>query len=425
MRTTSAFAAIFVALGSATALAQLPAPAPKGVPVPATTIVSATPSSLGLVINGPAQIVALNGTLLDRIASASVERNGVPLNYVVETVQPAARPTYREIHLTAVAGAQVSTSPAELIIKGRFSGAAIMQTMKVPVTLHVVGRSALVHRDALFAAPINALLAGANTSFTSCGTPSLHVFAVKLPKVSYSANGGVPRLERVVTSVGDRASFLADHSLNPTNAFDVTKLANLTVNAHPSPFPHSISEVRMCLEPYVRTNNWTFTSASETGGSADVTIAVRYGTATFRALGMPSDPTGLITGINVNILWGNAIPDAELPDFRYLNPEFDVRLPLKISSGDVTYGSVQVTPRFPSASWAHKFLGPASIRTLMEQYAASRMTDIEQEIRKAFEAPATRNAISAAIMAGLQSAHGIADVLALRISKGDVWDVQY
>jgi hypothetical protein len=180
----------------------------------------------------------------------------------------------------------------------------------------------------------------------------------------------------------------------------------------------------MCLE-LLKSNSWSFASATQPGSTAEVKVTVRLGKATFRARGMPSDPTGLITGLQVNILWGNAITDTELPDYEFANPEYDVRLPLQITNGDITYGSVQVTRRQSSLGWAFKFLGPNTTQSLMEQYSANRMNDIAQEIKKAFEATGMRNAFVAAIMAHLQSAHGITDVLGLKLSSGDTWAVEY
>ena len=424
MKISLGFGAALLAVVSWNGLAQTPLPPPKGVPVPSTTVTSVAPASMSLIVGNPAQKVVLTGTLLDRITAADIERNGVAVPYIAVTLQPVASTTQRDLFIAAVNGAKPGTGPADLVVSGRLSGGLLQVSLKVPVQLDVTGQ-VLVHRDALFGTPINSLLGGASASFTSCGTPSQHVFSVALPKVAYAVNGTVPRLEQI-TSPLDRVAFMADHSLNPSNAFDITKLVNLPTTGHPSPIVHSISEVRMCLEPLPGSGSWAFSGATQTASGIEAKVTVGFSTALFRVRGMPSDPTGLITGINVGILWGSALTDTELADFVYMKPEFDVRLPLTVSNGRLAYSSALLTPRNAGAGWSSKFLGPGNIVLQLQSYAAARVGDVGQELQKAFNATATKNAISNAIMAQLQSAHGVSTVLGVTLSTTpDTWAIQY
>jgi hypothetical protein len=323
--------------------------------------------------------------------------------------------------LEVTVGTEKITVPVSVSVMNSFMEAKRPQTSGIaaaPTTPPPV----LISTQDLFAGPINGLLMGTKLDFNACGGEAAERnFSVAIPKAGYVATGPVARLE-YAASVGERAEFLRTHSLNPTLVFNPSHLASLSQNAHPSPFPHSIVAVRMCLEPVLVVGGWTFKTATDGGASPEVVISVTFNKAVFRTRGMPADPTGAITGVSTNLVrWGHPIADTELPDVEYQNPRFDVRLTLTIGNGKVGYGPVQVgfgtAPKLTGV-----YLGPSSIEGRFKGHATSGMEQIRQEIRKAFEAPGTRNAITAAIMAVI-AARGVTEVAALDLSKGDAWQV--
>ena len=426
MKVSLAVSLPLLALASANGLAQI-APAPKGVPVPSTTVTTANPSAVKLTIGGPAQTVMLNGTLMDRITAAYVANlNGGKMTTIQAALLPVTGATQRQIVLTAASSAQPSAQPSTLsvVVLARIgSTALLLDTIKVPLQLDVVAPVVLVHRDQLFGAAVSAVLQGATTSFTSCGTPSDHVFAVTLPNSPYAVNGAVPRLEHT-TSLTERAEYLRTHSIDPTDLFNLAALANLTKNGHPSPIPHTVAAVRTCLEPF-STSNWSFSGATEIAGAAEITVSVRFPTAVFRARGMPADVTGAFTALNIGLGWGDNITDLELPDFLYAMPTYEVQLPVTLASGKISYGPAQWTLKQQTGSWQSQFLGLSSSRSQLEQYAAARMTQVGVEIRKAFDAANTRVAINKQIANRLQAGSGITNVVGLRLTTGDMWEIQY
>jgi hypothetical protein len=382
-----------------------------------TTVTSATPSTIKLTVGGTAQTVLLGGTMMNDITSAHVEQNGAKLNSIQATVLPSTGATQREVRLTALSGAQPNTTPLTLIVLARVAITSV--PVPTPLSLTVVLPTVLVHRDQLFGAAISAVLQGATTSFTSCGVPADHVFSVFMPNSPYSVNGTVPRLEQQ-TTVGERATFLATHSINPGSVFNPQAFTSFGTTGHPSPFPHSVAEVRNCLEPF-SVSNWAFTGATQ----ANITVTVKASMATFRARGMPSDPLGAFTALNVGIGWGDLVTDLELPDYTYILPQFEIQLPVTVSGGKITYGSVQFTLQQQAKGWQKTFLGPGSVQTQMEQYAAARMTQIGQELRKAFDSGNTRAAITNRIANQLQSGQGISNVVGITLTTGNMWEIQY
>src|SRR5690606_10283094 len=251
------------------------------------------------------------------------------------------------------------------------------------------------------------------SSFASCGgTAADRRFSVEVPGAGYAAAGDVARLENTA-SVAERIAYLEAHSLTPTDAFRPDQLVNLLTRGHPSPFPHSLSAIRMCLRPMRATGPWKVTDVELVNGEPQVVIRVTYPVAHFLGRGMPAAPGGVPDGLHIGIRWGHGVTDAEVPDLVYAQPEFEVRLPVAVESGRITYGAPQVTRRGPARQWSGTFQGPGSARRRLESYANARMQQVAREIGKAFGATRTKNAISSAIMSRLQS-RGVTQVSALR-----------
>lgn len=142
-------------------------------------------------------------------------------------------------------------------------------------------------------------------SFCFC-VPDKHTFTINVAN-GYAAKGGVPRYESA-TRVSDRLHFLQTHSIDPSDVFNPAQFVNLARTGHPSPITHTVKYVRMCLLAFVGIGNWKFDGAAETNGSAQANVAVTFNRAYFRTRGMPAEPTGAISGLDVGILWGLRSP---------------------------------------------------------------------------------------------------------------------
>lgn len=406
----------------ATATAQIPQQPPTvtGTKDLKPTISTATPATVALRAGGTAQTVVLEGSWLDGLAVAYVERSGSKVSVRAELLPPTLNTGRREVRLTAPTDAGPPWGvPLDLLV-ARSDG---LDPIRAPVQISVTG-VLRISQDDLFKTTIDPVLAAANTTFNSCGdSDSDRRFVVNLPFVPYSAEGSVPRLE-LATSIPERAAFLLSHSLNPNDPFAIGALLSLG-SGHPSPIPHTVTAVRMCMfAPSLA--SWRFASAAQTGVGPSVTVNVKFQLALFRARGMPADPTGTISGMTVGILWGNDITDKELPDRDFGGAEYDARLPLQVyKDGRISYGSPQVTRSSSGPRWTGNFLGPDGVRQTLERFATERMEQITQGIRTAVEATGTRNAISSAIMSKLQSKHGITHVVDLQRSSDGMWEVGY
>lgn len=384
------------------------------------SVSSVSPSSVNLAPGSSATVV-LQGANLSLLQGAQIVRNGSAVTNVTAALQPSSDPARREVRLTAPKSASLPWNlPLELVVTARFQSGG---TLTAPVRVQVKLPTARLHEDDYLGEAIDGALVGANTVFSSCGASAQgRQFTVNLPQASYTGTGTVPRLEYQATS-NERLYFLVKHSLDPTDIFTPDELLNLFKSAHPSPIPHSVSKVRMCLVPMRAMNNWKFTGTEQRGGNYHAIVTVQFSGTRLRARGMPADPAGLFDALTVGIKWGSDITDNELPDYLYSSPEVKVLLPLEVADGRIGYGSILVEWRAPRGRWSSQLLGPGSVETQLRAYARERMDQIAAEIKVAFEASATRNAISSAIMSRLQTVHDIGYVVSLKPFSGEMWEV--
>lgn len=368
--------------------ALLPMPTLKVVP----SVTSASPASVTLVVGGSEQTLALIGTVLNSVTGAYVERNGSRLAGVTVNLVPSTDPARRELRLSALATAGPPWGvPLDLVLEAGTQGAPV----KIPTPVHVEVWGTLRVDDAVFSSTVKGVLDNMSASFNSCGaTDTDRRFSVILPAAPYSASGAVARLERGTTTA-ERVMFLEDHTIDGSDIITGEILNLLNTNTiHPSPIPHTVTAVRMCLEPM---NVVALTVGAAPGNSAAAVVAtLTFSPATFRARGMPADPTGTVSGINVNILWGSAQTDRELPDWIHLGLQYEIRLPLEVVNGGIRYGSPDLTRKGAAPSWTSMYLGPSNLRSLMESWAGQRMTQVEQELEKAFESLTFRNTTAGA-----------------------------
>lgn len=388
------------------------------VPVPAASVTGAQPASLQVPLGGTVAVV-LSGDHLDLLNSAVVKLNGGPANGVTATLKPTSANGNRKVEITST---QIPSVPIGTPLALLVSGPPPSTTTQVQLQLSLTGNAVRVHEDDLFG-PINSALATAMTSFVSCGATA-SVRRLKLNVAGYQADVGVPRFEYAVTTA-ERLIFLEQHSLDPTDTFSPQDFLSLPKNAHPSPVPHSVSSVRLCVVPTMGAGNWKVTGVHPQGSDVDVVVSVKYPEVLFRARAMPVHHLLQIEALAVGIGWGNVITDAELPDLEYTAPQIDARLRFTASGGVLKYSSVQTSLKYAKRWWSSVFLGPSSVKTKMEQHAHARMQQLESEIGKALGSSAVRTAITTAIQSRLASMHSVSSVVALTHVSGDMWEVVY
>ncbi|MGE0555054.1 MAG: hypothetical protein AB7R55_16615 [Gemmatimonadales bacterium] len=390
------------------------------VPVPAASVTSAQPASLQVPLGGTAAVV-LSGSHLDLLNSAVVKlTGGGPANGITATLEPTSANGSRKVEITST---QIPSVPIGAPLALLVSGPPPTTTTQVQLQLSLTGNAVRVHEDDLFG-PINTALAAASTSFVSCG-PTAGVRRLKLNNVAgYQSDVAVPRFEYAVTTA-ERLIFLEQHSLDPTDAFSPQDFLSLPKNAHPSPVPHSVSSVRLCVVPTMSAGNWKVTGVHPQGSEVEVVVSVKYPKVLFRARAMPVHHLLQIEALAVGIGWGNVITDAELPDLEYTSPQIDARLRFTASGGVIKYSSVQTSLKYSKRWWSSVFLGPNSVESKMEQHAQARMQQLESEIGKALSSSPVRAAITTGIKSRLASTHSVPTVVALTHVSGDMWEVVY
>lgn len=392
-------------------------------------IVAADPTLVQLRAGNPAKRVLLLGSGLDLVSGVRIQRNGQTVPGVRGQVLPGTAERL-EVTLEAIRDWTESipwNQPLDLMVEApntRLRG--VSAAYPTPVKVNVLGTLPVAH--VLVSRAVNDApgLTALDASFNSCGPPSEHRFSFQMPGAPFSGSGPWQRFETAVTPF-ELPAFLEDHSLDPTDPFTGDLAAAMKSNpTHPSPIPHTVTAVRMCLLDLGPAGPWSVAGAGESGGRPHLTVRVEFEDAHFRVRGMPADPSGAVSGVNVGILWGDAVTDMELPDLVYRSPRYEVRLPLDFSAGTIRYLTPEVTfLGTRNARWSGRFLGAATMRRRAEEHAANQMHMIGSVVlREAFDAPATRGKIVSAIHSMLPTID-VTQILGMERGSDGQWQFVY
>ena len=391
------------------------------VTIPSPAVTGATPATVSIEAGADPTTVTVTGTLLRDLRAAYVERNGVRVSAVRAELVASTAADRREVRLSAQVGAPVG-QPLDLVLEAppptRIGNAVKVTT---PVKVTVTQPALRLKGDAPLREPVEQLLGGAMTQFNSCGaTAAIRTFTVAMPNLGYSARGSVPRLEQSLDAA-TRVQFALGHSLKPNDTFNPATLVTLANSGHPSPIPHGISAVRLCMLP-LPPPTWDVRLAPNSASGLDVVVTATYPVAAFRGRGMPSAPGGIPDGLNVGIMWGHDITDKEIPDLVYTQPRLVIRFPLNVQNGTLVQGTADAqfsgTPK-----WSGTFYGTSEIRARMERHARDRMQQMADEIEKAFNASQAKTAIQNAIMSSLRN-QGVGQLVGFAVENG-TWKITY
>ncbi|MEQ9569672.1 MAG: hypothetical protein RLN75_05735, partial [Longimicrobiales bacterium] len=210
-------------------------------------VTAADQSRVRVWVEGPAVPVVLRGAALDRVTGAHVRHSGRRVPDVEALVSAGGDPTRLELSLSARGSAQTPWGEEmEVVVEGPD---AFGRSTSYPAPVRVVAARSIRADDPLFVEAAGSLLDQADALFRSCGVPNNHGFTVQaaeLGHVQMDFGRAMSRLEHTTTP-SQRITFLETHSLQQWDAFNPEQFRSFGSTAHPSPIPHTVSDVRLCL----------------------------------------------------------------------------------------------------------------------------------------------------------------------------------